>query len=155
MSARRKGGWSRWTNRSPTTTSLVMLAVRINLSLRNFAGAQAWSQTLIRESAPAYMIVQLAAFYELAGLLDQAGSYYSEALRQGHFPDACLGLARVEAGRNNISAARRHALNALTFLKPLGKFATPPIALLRPILAQLAILEPPVWGGPRLACQCA
>ena len=30
-------------------------------------------------------------------------------------------------------AARRHALNALTFRKPLGKFATPPIALLRPI----------------------
>jgi hypothetical protein len=53
----------------------------------------------------------------------------------------------VEAGRNHISAARQHALNALTFLKPLGKFATPPISLLRPILAQLAILEPPVWAA--------
>jgi tetratricopeptide (TPR) repeat protein len=123
---------------------LMMLAVRINLSLQNGAGAAAWAQVLIRESAPAYMIVQLAAFHEMAGLLDQAGSYYSEALRRGHFPDACLGLARVEAGRNNICAARRHALNALTFRKPLGKSATPPIALLRPILAQLALLEPPV-----------
>jgi Tfp pilus assembly protein PilF len=123
---------------------LMMLAVRINLSLRNCAGAEAWSQAIIRESAPAFMIVQLAAFHEMAGLLDRAGSYYSQALARGHFPDACLGLARVEAARDNISAARQHALNALTFLKPLGKFATPPIALLRPILAQLAILEPPV-----------
>ena len=127
-----------------TDHELMMLAVRINLSLRNCAGAEAWSQALVRESAPASMMVQLAAFHELAGLLDQAGSYYSEALTRGHFPDACLGLARVEAGRNNFSAARRHALDALTFLKPLGKFATPPIALLGPILAQLAILESPV-----------
>jgi tetratricopeptide (TPR) repeat protein len=123
---------------------LMMLAIRINLSLRNWAGAEAWSQALIEESTPPYRIVQLAAFHEMAGLLDQAGSYYSDALARGHFPDACLGLARVEAGRNNISAARRHALDALTFRKPLGKFATPPIALLRPILAQLGILEPPV-----------
>jgi Zn-dependent protease with chaperone function len=32
---------------------LMMLAARINLSLRNFAGAEGWSQALIRESAPA------------------------------------------------------------------------------------------------------
>ena len=125
---------------------LMLLVVRTNLSLRNYAGAEAWSRALTRKSAPAYMIVQLAAFHELAGLFDQAGSYYSAALSQGHFPDACLGLSRVEAGRNNISAARQHALNALAFLKPLGKFATPPITLLRPILTQLATLEPP--GGP-------
>ena len=126
---------------------LMLLVVRTNLSLRNYAGAEAWSRALTRKSAPAYMIVQLAAFHELAGLFDQAGSYYSAALSQGHFPDACLGLSRVEAGRNNISAARQHALNALAFLKPLGKFATPPITLLRPILTQLATLEPPVWAA--------
>ena len=126
---------------------LMVLAVRVNLSLKNFTSAEAWAQALIRESAPAYMILQLAAFYELAGLLPQAGVFYNAALTRGHFPDACLGLARVEAGRNNVPAARQHALNALTFLKPLGKFATPPIVLLRPILAQLAILEPPVWAA--------
>lgn len=128
----------------PYDHDLMLAAIRLDLSSRHFEAADRWAETLLRSAPPAYMIVQLAAFYELARRLDQAARFYRQALAQAFYPDACLGLARVEAERNNPAAARQHALGALNFRQPLGKHATPPLELLRPALTQLALLEPPL-----------
>jgi tetratricopeptide (TPR) repeat protein len=122
----------------------MLFAIRLDLSLRDFEGARRWAEALAQRGPPAYVFVQLAAYYELAGQLTEAGRYYGEALAKAHYPDACLGLARLETAGGNPVAARRRALEALNFLRPLGRHATPPIDLLRPILTQLAVLEPPV-----------
>jgi Zn-dependent protease with chaperone function/tetratricopeptide (TPR) repeat protein len=127
----------------PHDHDLMLGAIRLDLSSRNFEAANRWAEALLRSSPPAHMIVQLAAHYELARQLDQAGRFYREALALAFYPDACLGLARLEAERRNAAAARRHTLEALNFRKPLGKHATPPLELLRPALTQLALLEPP------------
>jgi Zn-dependent protease with chaperone function len=128
----------------PYDRDLMLTAIRLDLSLQNYAGADEWAEVLLQNSPPAHMLVQVAAFYELSRQLDQAARFYREALAQAFYPDACLGLARLEAERNNAGAARRHALGALNFHQPLGTHATPPLELLRPALTQLALLEPPI-----------
>jgi Zn-dependent protease with chaperone function/Tfp pilus assembly protein PilF len=131
----------------PFDHDLMLAAIRLDLSSRDRAGADRWAETLLRSSPPAHTIVQLAAFYELSRQFEQAARFYREALARAFYPDACLGLARLEAESRNTLAARRHALEALNFRKPLGKHATPPLQLLRPALTQLALLEPPIKSG--------
>lgn len=131
----------------PHDQDLMLAAIRLDLSSRNFEAADAWAEALLRSSPPAHMIVQLAAHYELARRLDHAARFYQEALAMAFYPDACLGLARLEAERQHDLAARRHALAALNFRQPLGPFATPPLELLRPALTQLALLEAPIQSA--------
>jgi hypothetical protein len=125
----------------------MLAAIRLDLSLRNFEGANRWAETLLRSSPSPHMIVQLGAFYELSRQFDQAARFYREALTRAFYPDACLGLARLEAQRENMAAARRHALEALNLRQPLGKHATPPMELLDLALTQLALSEPPIKQG--------
>jgi Zn-dependent protease with chaperone function len=134
-------------NEIPYDHDLMLAAIRLDLSSRDVAGADRWAEALLRSSPPAHMIVQLAAHYELSRQPDQASRFYREALAQAFYPDACLGLARLEAERQNAGPARRHVLEALNFRQPLGKHATPPLELLRPALTQLALLEPPIQSA--------
>lgn len=128
----------------PHDQDLMLAAIRLDLAARDFEGADQWAEVLLGSSPAAHRIVQLAAFYELSRQLDQAARFYHETLARAFYPDACLGLARLEAERNNAGAARQHVLGALNFRQPLGKYATPPLEILRPALTQLALLESPV-----------
>ncbi|HEX4121953.1 MAG TPA: M48 family metalloprotease [Verrucomicrobiae bacterium] len=122
---------------------LMLTATRLDLLLHDFEVADHWAEALVSLAPPAYMIVRLAAIYELARRFDEATRFYRSALEEAFYPDACLGLARLEAERNNFPAAQQHALNALNLRQALGQYATPPLELLGPILNQLAALEPP------------
>jgi hypothetical protein len=93
------------------------------------------------------MVVQLAAHYELARQFEKAEQYYRSALERAYYPDACLGLARLETERQNPGVARSHVMAALDFGKSLGRHATPPLELLRSALTQLALLEPTVGSA--------
>jgi predicted Zn-dependent protease len=128
----------------PYDHDLMLAAIRLDLAARDVAGADRWAEALLKSSAPAHMIVQLAAYYELARQLEPAARFYREALAHAFYPDACLGLARLAAQSDNPTAARQHAMEALNFRRPLGKHATPPLELLRPALTQLALLEPAI-----------
>ncbi len=131
----------------PYDYDLMLTAIKLDLSLRNFQGADRWAETMLRSSPSPHMIVQLGAFYELSRQSDQAARFYREALGHAFYPDACLGLARLEEERGNTIAARQHTLAALDFRQPLGKHATPPWELLRLTLTQLALLEKPIKSG--------
>jgi Zn-dependent protease with chaperone function/Flp pilus assembly protein TadD len=122
---------------------LMLTAVRLNLLLRDLAAADHWADTLLKDDPPAYLIVRLAVLYEMSLQTEPAARFYRAALARAYFPDACLGLARVEAQRNNTAAARQHTLAALNLGRATGRFATPPLELLRPILSQLGALEAP------------
>ena len=136
-----------WDKEIPYDQDLMLAAIRLDLSLRDFECADQWAEALLRSSPPAHMLVQLAAYYELSRQLDRAAHFYREALAQAFYPDACLGLARVEAEQNHAAAARRHVFEALNFHQPLGKHATPPLELLRPALTQLSLLEPAIQSA--------
>jgi Zn-dependent protease with chaperone function/tetratricopeptide (TPR) repeat protein len=131
---------------------LMLIAVRLNLLLHRIETADHWAATLVNFGTPAYMIVRLAAAYEMSRQFEGAARYYQRALAEAFYPDACLGLARLEVENNNLAAARQHALDALNLIRPLGQYATPPLELLGPILNQLSALEPPTrffkaWTG--------
>jgi tetratricopeptide (TPR) repeat protein len=111
--------------------------------MQDHEGAAHWAEALLKLGPPAYMILRLGAIYELSRQFDNAASLYQSALEEDFYPDAYLGLARVEAERNNLAIARQHTLNALNLRRPLGQYATPPLELLEPILNQLTALEPP------------
>jgi len=128
----------------PHDPELMLAAIRLDLSSRNFEGADRWTETLLRSSPPLHMMVQLGAYYELSRRSDQAARFYRESLARAFYPDACLGLGRLEAARDHLAAARRHTLEALNLRLPLGKYATPPLELLPLTLTQLALLEPPI-----------
>jgi Zn-dependent protease with chaperone function len=127
----------------PQDEDLMLTAIRLNLLLRDLGAADYWADTLRKKGPPAYLMVRVAVFYELARQAERAGCFYREALARAYFPDACLGLARLEVQKNNLAAARLHTLAALNLRRTLGRFATPPMHLLRPILSQLTALEPP------------
>jgi tetratricopeptide (TPR) repeat protein len=131
----------------PYDQDLMLTAIRLNLSLRNFQGADHWTEIMLRSSTPPHMIVQLGAYYELSRQSDQAARLYRQALGRAFYPDACLGLARLEAARGNKAEAHRHTLAALNFRQTLGEHATPPWELLRLTLTQLALLETPLKTG--------
>jgi len=124
-------------------SELILTTIRLNLLLQNFFAAHHWSETLLATCPPAYMIVRMGAIYEISRQLENAGRFYKRALEEAFYPDACLGLARLEAQQNNLAVARRHALDALNLRRPLGQYATPPLELLSLTLNQLAALEPP------------
>ncbi len=131
---------------------LALIAVRLNLLLCQFDIADRWAETLVNSGAPSYMIVRLAAAFELSRRFEDAANYYRNALAEAFYPDACLGLARLEAEKHNIAGSRQHALDALNLNRALGQYATPPLDLLGPILNQLSALEPPTrffkaWTG--------
>jgi len=127
----------------PYDQDLMLIAARVNLSLRDFEAAGKWAKAMRHADPPPFMRVQLGAFYELAGRADDATQFYREALTEAFYPDAFLGLARLTAEDDPI-AARRYALEALNFRQPLGKHATPPLELLGPAFTQLALLEPQI-----------
>jgi Zn-dependent protease with chaperone function len=124
-------------------SEMMLAAIRLNLLLRNLETADHWAEYLMQEGPPAYLMVRMAVYYELARQGERAARFYREALDRAYFPDACLGLARLEAQQNNLAAARQHVLAALNLRRTPGRFATPPLELLRPILSQLAALEQP------------
>ena len=121
---------------------LMLTVVRLNLLLRDFETARHWTETLLRHSPAPHLIVRVAVFHELSGQLEEAAHLYQRALSLAYYPDACLGMARLAAERNNVAAARQHALGALSLRRALGPYATAPMLLLTPILQQLAALEP-------------
>ncbi|HEY3856138.1 MAG TPA: M48 family metalloprotease [Verrucomicrobiae bacterium] len=131
---------------------LALIAVRLNLLLCQFDIADRWAATLVSSGAPPFMIVRLAAAFELSRRFDDAANYYRKALAEAFYPDACLGLARLEAEKHNLAGSRQNALDALNLNRALGEYATPPLDLLGPILNQLSALEPPTrffkaWTG--------
>ena len=136
-----------WDKDIPFDHELMLAAIRLDLASRNFEGADHWRGILRQSSPPLHTIVQLGAFYELANRPEQAAGLYREALARAFFPDACLGLSRLEAALGHADAARRHAMDALNCRLPLGKNATSPLDLLRLTLAQLTLLEPPIPSG--------
>lgn len=86
----------------------------------------------------------LGSVYEQARQEEKAAAFYRQAVEVGHCPEAFVGLARLEAQRENSQQARDHLLAALDVTRPLGDGAVGPMPLFPVILAQLVALEVPV-----------
>lgn len=128
---------------SDSDPEVMLLLAQFNLLQRNFDEAERWAARLKQTEGSALKLIRLGSFYEAARRKDQAAALYQEALALGHFPEAHLGLSRLEAERNNKAEARRHVLAALDVEKSLGKDAAGTWQIFQPLLAQMLALEEP------------
>ena len=122
---------------------LIMMMVRLNLLRGDFPAADHWIECLRQKQPGAHLSVRLGSLYEMARLKEKASGFYSEALTIGFFPEALIGLARLEAQAQNAAQARKHLVEALNLQRPLGDKAVGPLPLFNQILGQLLALEDP------------
>ena len=122
---------------------LILASVRLHLTQQNFAAAEEWTQHLQQAATGADTLIQLGGAYELARQHERAAGFYRQAVLSAHYPEALLGLARVEKERRNQEEARRFLLAALDTSKPPGPKGLGSLPLLGQILGHLVMLEKP------------
>ena len=127
----------------PADPELMVAAARMNLMQRKFDAADEWTERLKQASAGPQVLVQLGEFYESARKDEKAAALFNRALEAAFYPQALLGLARIEALRHNRELAQGHLLAALNTRRPLGENAIGPLPLFHHIVARLRMLQEP------------
>jgi heat shock protein HtpX len=123
----------------------VMLSMaQFHLLRHNPAEADNWIARLKASGEAPHRLLRAARYYENARLAEKAAALYQETLATGHYPEAHLGLGRVEAARKNKEDARKHILAALNVDRPVGKGGTATWQIFHPILAQMLGLQEPI-----------
>jgi Zn-dependent protease with chaperone function len=122
---------------------LIFMMVRISLLLRDLAASERWTELLKQKKPGAHYFVRLGQVYEVAREHTTAAEFYREALGNGFYPEALVGLGRLEALAQNKALARKHLLEALAVDRPLADKAVAPLPLLHAILSQLLALQQP------------
>jgi tetratricopeptide (TPR) repeat protein len=125
---------------------IMMQFMRLDLLLRQFVAADQWVERIQRKQPGGFNWVTLGKFHEMARENVRAAAFYEGALAKGFYPEALLGLARLEAQARNKEAARKHLLAALDTSRELGEKAVGPLPLFHQINQQLLFLEEPVPG---------
>ncbi len=123
---------------------LAFAKVRIALLHRAADLAAEWTARAKENAKQPRLLVRLGEAYEMAREDERAAGLYQEALAVGFYPEACLGLARLEANRKNHEQTRRHLLEALDVVRPLGTEATGPLPLFHRTITSLLELQEPV-----------
>jgi heat shock protein HtpX len=117
--------------------------LRLKLIGRKFGEAEEWEHLYRQQSTRPHDLVRLGGLYEGARKPEKAANYFNQALVAGHYPEALLGLARLEVERKNIQLAENYLLAAFDLKKTVGKGGAGPLPLMHRIFAQLVMLEEP------------
>jgi Zn-dependent protease with chaperone function len=127
---------------STTDPELMFSLVRLNLMMRNLEAAKHLTDRLKSVSSGAPTQIRLGGIYESCRQKAQATAFYTEALACGHFPEALLGLGRMET-RHNKETARCHLLAALDLSRPCAEGSCGPLPIFQSTLHQLLLLKEP------------
>jgi tetratricopeptide (TPR) repeat protein len=122
---------------------VMLYMAQFHLLQHNAAEADDWTARLKASGASPQRLIRAARYYETARLTDKAAGLYQEALAAEHYPEAHLGLGRIEVGRNNKAEARKHILAALNVDRPVGKEGATTWQIFHPILSQMLWLQEP------------
>ncbi len=125
-------------------SELMLSMVKLCLLLGDQATADQWIEWVRQSSDGPKKFVSLAEAFEAARRDEKAAEYFRAALEQGHFPEALLGLARLEANAHRSAEATSHLLAALDLNRPAGEKSVGAVPLVGAILKQLVILQEPV-----------
>jgi len=131
-------------NEAMTDTELMFAMVKLCLLQHEEATADDWIE-LVRQSPDGpHKFVTLGEACEATRHDEKAVEHFQQALTTGHYPEALLGLGRLEAHRQNKEQAGAYFLAALDLLRPLGENSVGPVPLVGPILQQLKQLQEPI-----------
>ena len=129
-----------------TDTELMFAVLKANLLLRAWPTAEEWSSLIQESSVGPATILQLGHVHEEARQDEKAEKYFRQALEMGHYPEALVGLGRLEINRQNRSLAETHLLAALDLQRTPGENSVGAIPLVASILEKLAWLREPILG---------
>jgi Zn-dependent protease with chaperone function/tetratricopeptide (TPR) repeat protein len=128
----------------PMDPELMLCMAQLCLLRRLYAEADEWTTRLKDVGAPAQLRIRLAQINEFARRPEHANQLYLDALTNDHYPEAQLGLARLDFEKKNSEEARRHLIAALNMEKPPGKDGVAVLMILQLILRQFLLLHPQV-----------
>jgi Zn-dependent protease with chaperone function len=127
-----------------TDTELTLSMVKLSLLQRDEATAQAWIELVRASAAGPKKFVTLGEACAAARQDHKAAEHFQLALVDGHYPEALLGLGRLEASRQNREQAGNYFLAALDLHRPLGENSVGPLPLVGPLLQHLKSLHDPI-----------
>jgi Zn-dependent protease with chaperone function len=122
----------------------IMMMVQLTLLLRDFEATDKWTERLKQKHPGPHLSLRLGFLHEVARQREKASRFYNDSLAGGFYPEALLGLARLEALAQNKALARQHLAAALNVDRALGEKAVGPLPLLHQILGLLLSLDEPV-----------
>ena len=125
-------------------TDLAFAMVTLGLSQRNLETAEAWMELIAQGPTGPDKFVRLGNHCQTARYDQKAAEFFQHALTHGHYPEACLGLGRMEAFQQNKEQARAHFLAALDLHRPLGEKSSLPAPMVISVLNELNSLHDPV-----------
>jgi Zn-dependent protease with chaperone function/tetratricopeptide (TPR) repeat protein len=117
------------------------LFLRLELLRRNESEATRWADIVEALDPDPFSYVKFGFLFESARFDDRARAYFERALGAGHFPEAHIGLARLQAASGDRVVARQHLLDALNAERERPATAQSPLVLLPDIIGQLNNLE--------------
>jgi len=124
-----------------TDAALQLQMLRLKLLTRDIPAAEHWVALYRQTETGPRTTLDLAGLFHQARQLDRAEGLYHETLQHGHFPEALLGLAQIDAERRHKTSARERLLRALNLKTPLAEKAAGPFQLFISIVGQLASLN--------------
>ncbi len=129
---------------SAMDAEIMFASLKANLLLRAWPTAEEWSRLIEESSAGPETTLKLGYIHEEARQDATAEKYFRRALEVGHYPEALVGLGRLEIARQNRDSAETHLLAALDLHRTPGEKSVGAVPLVVSILQQLASLREPI-----------
>ena len=127
-----------------TDHELMISMVKFCLMSKQLEVADQWAEFAAQSPAGPNKWVQLGETYENARQDEKAADFFRQALNQGHYPGALVGLGRLEIHRRNFDQAKAHFTAALNLSATAGEGSVNPVELVVPIFLQMRALRDPV-----------
>ncbi|HEY1172455.1 MAG TPA: M48 family metalloprotease [Verrucomicrobiae bacterium] len=131
-------------HRAKEDVDLIFAHVKVQLIQQNVEKANEWAEQLKEKAPHAQMMVRLGESYEEARQHEYAMGCYNRALEKGFYPEAYVGLGRMETFRQNHDVARSYFLSALEISRPLGEKAVGPFGVFHEVVGRLVHMHDPV-----------
>jgi tetratricopeptide (TPR) repeat protein len=124
----------------------MLAGVSANLLLGHPEEAERRAALLEQAHPGTRTLLGLARAYGEAGLPDQAYRLFEQVGASGFYPEACVGLARIEYERQEFDPARAHLLAALDLTREREAGVPGPLELLEAVAQGLTAMNEPVEG---------
>jgi Zn-dependent protease with chaperone function/tetratricopeptide (TPR) repeat protein len=120
---------------------VAQLFLRLELLRHNLDEAIRWTRVVQSIDPEPVWVIRFGFMFETARFDDQAAAFFRKALEAGHFPEAHIGLARLQSAAGERDMARTHLLNALNAECERAPAAQSPLILFHDIVGLLNNLE--------------
>jgi len=125
-------------------SELTFAMIKLCLLQHDETTAEAWIEMIRQSSDGPKKFVTLGEVCQAARQDQKAEEHFQHALSFGYYPEALVGLGKLEASRKNREQAGAYFRAALDLQRPLGENSAGPVPLVVTILQQMKMLQDPI-----------